>query len=155
MEIPRFKLENLGSLQKIEFLPSYAFISFTPGFGGIVSVDMVLQPGYNWYAIYCSQDTAGHQQDETLDDNGESWTQQVVAFVPADEFEIEQALLQFKRVRSVLRITLQNGTQKIVGSPLEPLDLVIKSSTQDTVPGRAGHSLNFTGKTSMRALFML
>jgi hypothetical protein len=155
MEIPRFKKENLGSLQKIEFLPAYAFDAFLPSVGGILKTDIVLKNGFDWYAIYCSQDTGGHQQDETLDDNGEIWTQQVVGFVPADEYEIEQALLQFKRIRAVARITLQNGSQKIVGLPTEPLDLIIKSSTQDTVPGRAGHSFNFNGKTTDRALFVL
>jgi hypothetical protein len=155
MDIPHFKYENLGSLRKIQFLPIYAFQSFTPGFTGIVAADVVLRANFAWSDIYFTVDTAGHQQDENLDDHGEFWTQQVVAFVPADELELEQTLLQFRNVKYVLLITLQNGLQKIVGTPDQALDIKIKSSTQDTIPGRNGHALTFSGNTTKRALLLL
>ncbi|MGY0037656.1 hypothetical protein [Pedobacter sp. NJ-S-72] len=97
----------------------------------------------------------GHQQDLVNSDQGESLTQQVQGFIPGDESDIEQGILDLSRKRFLLRITLTNGTRKIVGTPTEPLLYKTKSNTADTVIGRPGTLLTFYGDTLTRALFLM
>ncbi len=153
MAIPRFKLQNIGSLILIEYVPSFAISNFSKsGPGAIAASGLTLATGYNWERIYCTQDTMGHQQDQDNSANGEAWIQQVLGFTPGDEPELELAYLKIKGKRHVLRITLPNGIKKIVGTPTEPLDHVLKSNTTTTIPGRSGTALLFSGSTTERAL---
>jgi hypothetical protein len=153
MAIPRFKLQNIGSLLLIEYVPSFAITNFSKsGPGAIASSGLTLATGYAWERIYCTQDTMGHQQDQDNSANGESWIQQVIGLTPGDEPAIEQALIDLADKRHVLRVTLPNGVIKIVGTPTEPLTHQLKSNTQTTYPGRSGTALLFSGPTTARAL---
>ncbi len=153
MAIPRFKLQNLGSLILIEYAPDFAISKFSKsGPGAITSSGLTLANGYSWEKIYCTQDTMGHQEDQDNSVNGEAWIQQVLGFTPGNEPALEEAYLKIKGKRHVLRISLPNGIKKIVGSPTEPLDHLLKSNTTTTIPGRSGTALLFSGNTTARAL---
>ncbi len=155
MFIPRFSLENIGSLQKIEFVPAFGIQTFSPTSAGTIAAgSLVLRAGFAWASIYCPEDTMGHQQDQVNSDQGESWVQQVLGFVPGDELAIDAGLRSLANTLHVLRITLKNGTVKIVGNPVEGLQAKLKSNTQDSVPGRPGTAISFTGDTTVRALFL-
>ncbi len=154
MAIPRFKLQNVGSLILIEFVPAFAISAFSnSGPGIIASSGIALATGYAWVSMYCSPDTMGHQQDQVNDVNGQSYAQQVVGFIPGDEQAIETELLKLNNLRFVCRVTKPNGSQKIVGTPNEPLTFALKSNTETTTPGRPGTNIAFTGNTRLRALF--
>ncbi|MBS7565139.1 hypothetical protein KHS38_12060 [Mucilaginibacter sp. Bleaf8] len=151
--IPRFKKQNVGSIIKIEYAPTFAFIRFIPtSITTIKSTGIDFRPGYGWEAINCSQDTMGHQQDMSANDNGESWAHQVVGYIPGDEQAIEDPLADMSRLRYVVRITQANGTVKIVGSPRYPLDFDLKSATSNTYAGQLGTSLVFAATSAGRAL---
>lgn len=154
--IPHFKNENHGSLIKIEYAPNFAFTKFSQQtLNTISAAGIAFRPGYGWETMYCSEDTMGHQQDHTKNDNGSSWSQQVVGFVPGDELAIDQAYTGMVGLLFVLRITLPNGNIKVVGSPRYPLEFDLKSTTTTSYPGRSGTQLNFTAVSTARALFYL
>lgn len=152
--IPRFRKENIGSLIKIEYAPAITIqqmdqLSDTQ----ISAAGIQFKGGYGWQPMYCTQDTMGHQQDMTNGDNGQSFTHQVVGFIPGDEVEVEAALLPLLGLRHVLRITLANGTVKIVGSKTYPLEPVVKSTTATQYGSRAGSAITFSAQSLGRALF--
>jgi hypothetical protein len=155
MAIPRFLLQNIGSLIYIEYVPAFAISTFSISARGVIaSGGIALAAGYAWSGMYCSPDTMGYQQDQVNDNNGQSFAQQVVGFIPGDETAIEIELLKLNQVRFVCRVTLPNGTLKIVGSRADPLEFIIKSNTQTTTPGRSGTDIGFSGKTANRSLFV-
>lgn len=153
MAIPRFKNENRGSLLLIEYIPFYGIEKFVPAATSVASAGLTLKPGYSWQKITCSEDTMGHQQDQTNSDEGESFSQQVIGFVTGDEIDIEYGLIDLKQKRFIVRITLTNGVRKIVGNPTEPLTFKAKSNTTELISGRPGTQITFSGDTLTRALF--
>ena len=155
MGILRYTGENLGSLIRIDYIPSWQISTFNPGPNNtIAAADIILYEPYSWQNIYCSQDTMGHQQTLTNDENGEIWQHQVQGFIPGDESDIETGLLQLTQQRYVLRITRPNGMVKIVGSVKQPLNLKIDSNSQLSVPGTPGTTVGFSGIVSTRALIL-
>ena len=153
MAITRFTGENLGSLVAIEYIAVQDLESFLSGPGGtIAAAGIVFKSGKDWTPIYCSEDTMGHHQAQVNDDTGQSFAQTVVGFVPGDQPAIESGLLGLQNTRYILRVTRPDGLQKIVGTQLEPLELLQDSDSQTTVPGTAGTALTFGGATIQRAL---
>lgn len=153
MSIPRFTGENYGSLILIEYAPAWQISSFTRLSKSTISAaGIVFHPGYDWEPIYCSQDTMGHQQTQSGDDGGDSWQQKVVGFIPGDEDLIEQGLQQLHDQRYLVRVTRPNGVVRIVGTYSQPLEGRVDSTSQNTVPGTPGTSIQFAGITSDRAL---
>ena len=156
MSISRFTLENFGSLILIEYAPLYSIASFSPGKAGTITAQGVqFYAGYGWQRLYCSEDTMGHKQSKQLDAGGEYWQQQVIGTVPGDELVIEQALLELKDQRFVVRTTNPNGIIKVVGNLKQPLSLSLDSDSQSTVPGTPGTDLTFSANTRQRALLQL
>lgn len=157
MAIPKFNQLNIGSVIRIEYVFDYQVQSVTTiDDSTMYDTGVVLQPGVTWSGIYCSPNTMGHQEDNSIDNNGEKWTQQVVGFVPGNDLAVDRGIRLLKNnVRVLLRITMPNGTRKLVGLPGTPLTCSIKSGTGTDYAGRPGTALSFTGATLDRAFYTL
>lgn len=156
MSISRYTDENYGSLLRIQYAAAWKFSAFNLSARGKIALSGIsFSGGFTWEDLFCSEDTKGHQQTQANDNNGESWQQQVVGFVPGDEDAIEDGLLALTNERYVVMITRPNGLIKIVGTPLQPLDFKLDSNSQNTVPNTAGTAVTFSAITSHRALILL
>lgn len=154
--IPHFSNLNIGSVILIEYLFHHQVGTFNPINRYKISAGNIGPVfGVHWETIYCTQNTMGLQQDLTIDNNLEKWTLQVVGFTPGDEPAIEAGLQDLLGNRFVLRVTLPNGTKKIVGTPDQPLTCGIKSDTQTDYTGRPGTAFTFSGSCKTRALFLV
>jgi hypothetical protein len=154
MAISRYTGVNYGSLILIEYAPYQTVTTFAlTAAGAINSAGIVFVTGYGWTSIYCSEDSMGHKQTKQLDNNGESWLQEVVGFTPGEQAPIEAGWISLQKDRYIVRVTRPDGQQKIVGSLLEPLDLSLDGDTGATVPSAAGTAIKFSGITSIRALY--
>jgi hypothetical protein len=153
MGIERYLGTNYGSLVLIEYVAIQNITSFSPASTGKINgAGIGFQPGTGWTSIYFSEDNMGHRQLQQNDNGGESWTQTISGFTPGDQDDIEAGLLSLVGSRFITRITRANGLVKIVGTLQFPLNLILDSNTQMTVPGAAGTLITFSAITPKRAL---
>jgi hypothetical protein len=154
MSITRYDGPNYGSLILIEYLPVQYIATFNRSSKSLITAaGLTLKAGAAWNKIYCSQDTMGHRQQEVKDDNGTSWQQTVVGFIPADQPAIEEELLTLTgQQQYIVRVTHPDGLVRIVGTLKDPVDLKLDTNTQTSVPGPSGTAISFAGITHDRAL---
>jgi hypothetical protein len=116
---------------------------------------IVLKPGYEWSQIYCAPQTMGLQVDEELSENGKLFPVQVVGFIPGEDLEATEGLLQFDGVRVILRVITANGNTRIAGSPSSPLEIAAPFNSGIDPDTRAGRSLRIAGICLKEPLYVI
>ena len=108
----------------------------------------------NIYEIYCTPGTIDESQ-ELLEENRNNYYEiSISGFIPKDSDEVRSAILDMIRKLYVIIYENGNGDFKLARIPDYLLRLKSNLSSDKTESDLAGHSIIFSGKTLIPAVFI-
>ncbi|AMJ65030.1 hypothetical protein [Hymenobacter sp. PAMC 26628] len=145
--------DNLGGVQEIYLLPQAALLRDPVRRGPAIVGDLALRPGARWQPVRAVLDTAGFDQSFAQDRQQGLYAGKLAGFVAEDTPALAAALLTYRNVRLVLLYRDGNDRLKLAGDTVSWYTLGYGLATDQTTAGRAGYSLELTGRTLRPALF--
>ncbi len=140
MSIERSRNWNPGGGNWLEVLPCLAVSGPAPASGSASSYP--LRPGFAWSRIYCTQETIGYSDDQTITDNGRVYDMAVIGFSPSDDAAKAAELEKLTGLgRVMVRFRDNARLTRVIGTPTEGLEFTYKLTTDTTVAGNRGYSL--------------
>jgi hypothetical protein len=108
-----------------------------------------LETGWTWTGIYCTPGTLNYEVTQEMTDNGPLYTHTITGFVPDDDRSraIDLASLMSFR-RHLVRFTDNSGCRRLLGTPVEGLELTYAAATGEDVPNDRGYTVRLQGVTT-------
>jgi len=114
---------------------------------------VVLNSGYAWEAPYFTESTANWTEQEKPMGTDSVFVQRVELLIPLHDHDGIYEQIVRERKRYLIDLTDRDGNRRLVGTKLQPLQLVHKFETERDPSGRKATVLVFEGETNERAYF--
>ena len=149
-EIARTGKWNPGGGRWLEIVP-LAYVSTYARPSLTSTPTITLLAGKDWTRIYCSPETLQYRVSREITANGPLYTVEIKGFSPDDSPTKADALDRlFTEERFLVRFCDNSGLIRVAGSPVEYLSLGDEFSTDVTVGGSRGYSLDLKGTLTQR-----
>ena len=138
--------DNLGGLLKIWAVPSGDFT-----FDGN-TVNFISQT--NIWEIHCSSDSMEFTESSEVNPAGIHYNTVISGFIPQDNANLQQAIEYLTPRKWAIIFMDGNGNYKLAGNQTNPLRCTTEINTGKATASLAGCSIQFSGKTKTRAMFV-
>ena len=145
--------DNIGGLQKLEFIPINDIENISSPIDGKVD-EPVLKENKRWYDCYFSPGSLGFNETKKLTDNGTQYSTELNPFIPRDTPEISSVLREMDGHLFLIKYRDNNGYLKLVGDLDVGLHFESLLNTGSAAADRNGHQLKFFALTSHKAWFI-
>lgn len=103
--------------------------------------NVTLISGKNWTLLESTRISAGLTIDPDEDDNGDFYTSKVPGHLPLKTSQITQLFEFLSKLHLVVRVTDNNGNQRLIGNLTEAAEFKLKQFNTVGLPGsREGYS---------------
>jgi hypothetical protein len=138
--------DNLGGLLKIWAVPFGVFTTQ----GNTVN----FSSQENIWEIYCTADSMEFIESSELTAAGSHFNTVISGFIPKDNAMLQEAIEYMKPRKWGVIFIDGNGNYKLAGNQTDPLRFTAEINTGKDTTSRAGCSIQFSGKTKTRAMFV-
>jgi hypothetical protein len=138
--------DNLGGLLKIWVVPFGGFTTVGP------TVNFSSQA--NIWEIYCSADSMEFIETSERTPAGTHFNTVVSGFIPQDNATLQEAITYMEPRKWAVIFMDGNNNYKLAGNQTDPLRFTAEINTGKDTASRAGCSIQFSGKTKTRAMFV-
>ncbi len=145
--------DNIGGLQKLEFIPIIDVDSIPDPVQGTID-DPILKLGKRWFQCYFSPGTLGFSEEKNNSGAGIQYNPVLTPFIPKDNPELSAILREMDGYLFLVKYQDNNGYMKLVGDLNTGLRFESSLSTGNTPAERNGHKLKFTAIMSHKAWFI-
>ena len=138
--------DNLGGLLKIW---AVSFEVFT-----IQGNTISFSSQANIWEIHCSADSMEFTESAELTPAGTHFNTVISGFIPQDNTTLQKALEYITPRKWAIIFIDGNGNYKLAGNQTNPLRCTTEINTGKATASLAGCSIQFSGKTKTRAMFV-
>ncbi len=116
--------------------------------------DIILTLANPWLSIYFTAGTKVYTEKDVTSNHGNSYQVDVVGFFPGDTALMRARLDAMNKIRWILRVKDNAGTQRLVGESNEAMQFIADFQNEGAMAGDRGYQMQWSGQLSKRPVMI-
>jgi hypothetical protein len=136
---------HAGGYASFQFVPVRLIAAYPMINNGSAVVPLQFYGGSSWFKGYATRGTLLYREEPQTDPNGTYYNRSLTGLIPGDSPELITLLGSMTNERFVLLVRDVFGAQRLVGTPIAPLDFNAVYDSGSQMSDEKGFRFTFSG----------